>query len=750
MNAKHLFLTITLLFASVSSILADKTDEITYAAMNAEYGAEFNSPDYNEFSGCSIFESDAVYSGWIYYNNTTNVLGLNSANILATTGSGGIVRRVRVYWAASGNNEYSRIYVYGSHSAINGTELEQSDLEEDPSIIYLGRFDYDAGDEYGEWLITSSDYEYVAVTGEGNTYFTEIEILWEVLSTYTASIGTVLNSSYGTVTVSTPMPVTEGEIVTVNFTPKKNKRLDSFSLDGMEFDLSCMGYVENKEAYAFSFPMPARDVTIDVNFTNIAPERIPNDITFYDDETPLDPVAITAESGVDKLVTFTLAKNGTTDPVYDGTVQYIISDASKLSVSDFTVDAAGNGSFIVKALQPGSATVTVKALRSIYVAEKTKALTVTVTPRETALVSEYDGSYYVSKNTISAGKFGAIEVYKSNDYYWYDVAGDFDESDVTWYISTLDIYGSQSTIQNKADKYLAVSGSNFLFQDSSNPWNDDEGRYKEDASEKGFIYSAGKFTTSKDMTYGAKDVLLNKFRPMTYSTVSGAGIVDKRTLAPEDWGTLCVPFNVSSANVSTSGATFYELTGKHVEGDVLVGIYISDPMTELVAGHSYLYQINKGSSSIVLTGSTAMVNEAVIDDADGFVGCLPGNGASMTVPAGMPNGDDTEKYNGCYGVSKGKLRYVAKGSTGTIKPYRAYIDASELGEPAPAPGRSRRMIMNVDYQGSYDPGVATSIIEVSDVMLIDWNQPVYNIMGVQVGKGATGVLIQNGQKFLVQ
>ena len=204
--------------------------------------------------------------------------------------------------------------------------------------------------------------------------------------------------------------------------------------------------------------------------------------------------------------------------------------------------------------------------------------------------------------------------------------------------------------------------------------------------------------------------------------------------------------------MATSGAKFYTLTGKHVEAETLVGVYLSDPVSVLEAGHSYFYQMEDGKTSISLTGASSFVTNAV-NSGDGLIGCLTGDvdgTGKLVIPAGQPNGDNTDKPNGCYGLSKGKLRYVSAGSTGTIKPYRAYIDASELEEPAPALGIIRRMIMNADYQGSFDPEVPTAIIEVSDVTFIDWNQPVYNIMGMQVGKGATGVLIQNGQKFLVQ
>ncbi len=33
---------------------------------------------------------------------------------------------------------------------------------------------------------------------------------------------------------------------------------------------------------------------------------------------------------------------------------------------------------------------------------------------------------------------------------------------------------------------------------------------------------------------------------------------------------------------------------------------------------------------------------------------------------------------------------------------------------------------------------------------LDWNAPVYNVMGQKVSKGFTGIAIQNGNKFIVK
>ena len=204
-----------------------------------------------------------------------------------------------------------------------------------------------------------------------------------------------------------------------------------------------------------------------------------------------------------------------------------------------------------------------------------------------------------------------------------------------------------------------------------------------------------------------------------------------------------MPFDV--ADVSESGAEFYTLTGKHVEDDNIVGFYISDAVSSLTAGHSYLYQVSGGSSAINLNGSSAILTEAVVAAKDGFVGVLPNdNGGTGKIRV---ENESKSRVEGNYVMSGGKFRYIAAGGAANVKAYRAYVDADELDElKASAPGRRllRLETMVTDDQPT------DIIINLTDEAFINWNEPVYNIMGMQVGKGATGVLIQNGQKFIVQ
>ena len=86
-----------------------------------------------------------------------------------------------------------------------------------------------------------------------------------------------------------------------------------------------------------------------------------------------------------------------------------------------------------------------------------------------------------------------------------------------------------------------------------------------------------------------------------------------------------------------------------------------------------------------------------------------------------------------------------EGETALYKYTGANIPANKayLELPGGSPAPSIRIVAS--------PEISTSIenIESENIGTLDWTQPVYNVMGLQVSKGATGVLIQNGQKFYV-
>ena len=557
--------------------------------------------------------------------------------------------------------------------------------------------------------------------------------MWEkeVVTYYNINAGEITNGAWNTnVQVSKTSGIAAGETITVTFVPKstgsgsraKRYSLTSYKFDDMVFDLSCGTYVKNPDTYTITFPMPARDVVIDATFEYI---------TAKGTEIAIDESVTTLQSGVSTTISFThLDVDG--DPVPDYTTSLMSissSDESVVYVDNIVKVSDGNYTFTAHGLASGSATITISAAAKANYDASNGPITITVTPRQAALVAEVDGRYYVAKNTLTSSKLEAIEVYKHGDKYLYPEG--FNAADVTWYISTLNSDGSEYSVQNGDDQFLAATGLNFKFQAGSFTWYDAEGRYQDITTEKYIAYN----TSSTKFTMGsyeaaAKDVLLSAFYPMTYSTSSTAdvGVVDARNIK-NTYGTICVPFDVVDA--ASSGAKFYTIESKAVKGSSLNGFTLSEPHTSLVAGHSYIYEMNEGVNVISFTGSgTYLYNAEDVPDDGSDEGVL-------TVPY---NGS---RIDGCYILYQNKMRYVAI-TNQTVKAFRAYIDASEVSDGGAAtPGRKMLICEGAE-------NVPTAIVDIPDAMFINWDEPVYNIMGMQVGKGATGVLIQNGQKFFVQ
>ena len=326
-------------------------------------------------------------------------------------------------------------------------------------------------------------------------------------------------------------------------------------------------------------------------------------------------------------------------------------------------------------------------------------------------------------------------------------------SDITWYVETIynayaDLYHIYTSANGASQIY--VMGENFYLSSDSRLWMKDGEVFYGEADSKGIVFNstASNFVPKDKDTYTSN----SSFSPSVhevpiaeveaakqYSTTSGsANIPDSRSLTTGKMGTICVPFNVPMSFVS--GATFYTIESKLVSAGNLTGLNLAEVTDNLEAGHSYIFEAT-GSSIDIYYGSVSATNASVIAN-DGFVGMLPDDGTSMTVPDGV-----TPRTDGCYGIASNKLKYVAEGGIATIKPYRAYIDASELSSGSPAPGR--RVVL-VDNSESGEQTYTSVEDLLNGASSVNWNEPVYNALGQRVGKGTTGVLIQNGKKFFVQ
>lgn len=195
----------------------------------------------------------------------------------------------------------------------------------------------------------------------------------------------------------------------------------------------------------------------------------------------------------------------------------------------------------------------------------------------------------------------------------------------------------------------------------------------------------------------------------------------------EDYATLCLPYSVNVLYLQ--GATAYSVAGKYVNNSTITGILLNEEETELAAGQSYVIQSTALTMNAWYSPRVDSLKAPV--DTQGMVGNL--SGKKIYVPVG------------CYGLSHNKLRKVASENTASIDHYKAYFilnDDEEVPvvEESTIPQGSKVMRTTDD--------APTALEQTNGQPSIDWNQPVYNILGIRVGKDATGVLIQNGIKYL--
>lgn len=182
-------------------------------------------------------------------------------------------------------------------------------------------------------------------------------------------------------------------------------------------------------------------------------------------------------------------------------------------------------------------------------------------------------------------------------------------------------------------------------------------------------------------------------------------------------GTICLPFNAI-----VTGATVYKIVGKTVDGsDNLTGIY-AEPVTNLVAGHAYLFKATDTSLTATYSGSYSEASEA-----DGMLGNL------SSTPVSVPTGKDY------YIIKDNLIRKVAAGTV-TIGQYKAYITLKDIPTGAPTHSAPGLTLIDCDEEATGIEGLE-----------IENNQDaVYNLQGQRVTNIEKGVYIINGKKVLVK
>ena len=187
-----------------------------------------------------------------------------------------------------------------------------------------------------------------------------------------------------------------------------------------------------------------------------------------------------------------------------------------------------------------------------------------------------------------------------------------------------------------------------------------------------------------------------------------AGDTYYRNVTAGNFGTVCLPR--AASNLSTAGATFYEVAGTTESGLML------SEVDELEAGTPYVFKATASKLSIPVTGS-----ETTVQSATGLVGNM------STTPVEVTNGN--------YILSSNLLRKV-NGGKATIGQYRAYFDLSAVPEYSGAGVKTFVLGMDETPDG---------IKAISDATA---EGAIYTLAGQRVNKAQKGIYIVNGKKIL--
>lgn len=283
-------------------------------------------------------------------------------------------------------------------------------------------------------------------------------------------------------------------------------------------------------------------------------------------------------------------------------------------------------------------------------------------------------------------------------------------------------------VMERTDGYYIKSGEQFLAQTEGEFEMDNESflwpkqgalRLAYDADIESFVVAAGE---QGDLLPGITPVDVP-------GSISLTELNSPRDLTIGRFGTICLPHAV--ALPFTWGVKVYSIEGAKMTDDKLVGIYMVEETEMLTAGKPYLIEALTEKMNMWYATGAPTADKAV--EAKGLVGNL---GAEFYI--------DPTQSDYYYVLSNNQLRRVGENAKVKVGQYKAYFDLEGLSEPATMPQAYAFKVMYVENNEQ----VETDLNEVPAT--INWDEPVYNILGMRVDRNATGVLIQGGTKFIIR
>lgn len=344
-----------------------------------------------------------------------------------------------------------------------------------------------------------------------------------------------------------------------------------------------------------------------------------------------------------------------------------------------------------------------------------------VTPTDMMIVAEYGGARIALTHNNEYTSFGATPMMFVGGKYYYPDSESAAEpviANMTWQVAEVD--GEGYTIK-AGEQYLAPIDGAIALSDEKYMWPmNEDGAISYDAKEQTFVVGGEGSLLPKIhvVPVPAAEAILTTWRH------------SDRTLTPKRFGTLCLPHAV--ALPFAWGVRVYSVSGAmRDDSGNLKGIYLEEEIEMLEAGKPYLIEPvdEKNTSTMQMWYAEGMDYVTDPVDAIAMVGNL--STEPLTVPRGY------------YVLSQNQLRKVAIDNQ-TIGQYKAYFDLDDLEDPAASPQAHAYKVMYV----ADSEQVVTDLSQTPGG--INWDEPVYNILGMRVDRNATGVLIQGGVKFIIR
>ena len=225
-------------------------------------------------------------------------------------------------------------------------------------------------------------------------------------------------------------------------------------------------------------------------------------------------------------------------------------------------------------------------------------------------------------------------------------------------------------------------------------------------------------------------VTLDESDAVAPAAIEGVGVTVNRTIAADTWSTLCLPFAMTSEQVTQAfGADVLigDFTGYDLDDNENIKVNF-DQVHAIEANHPYIIRVSNSITSFSVTGTAVAINpiakpmKNVGVNATSRIKAIIGTYAPITL-------EEDWLY-----LKDNQFKY----STGSskLKPFRAYFRFWEFYSSSGA-----RMTINFNDA----TGVNDVRCKMSDVRGV-----VFNLQGQRVARPAKGVYIREGKKYIIK